>query len=247
MKKKDVNILYSFKLPDGSEESFLLELDRGTLELRGNLPEQLPAWTKLNFHKCPHCPLSPETHPHCPLAANLVKIVHRFDGILSYDRVHVDVTTDERITSQDASAQRAISSLMGLVMATSGCPYTAFMRPMARFHLPMASSEETMYRALSMYLLAQFVLKQEGLPAELEVDGLVKIYQNMQIMNQSILGRIRAITGTDSSVNAVIVLDVYAKTLELVVKRALEQLRYLFEPYRQAAVGKLANGEDPGT
>jgi hypothetical protein len=235
MNQKNIRITYSFKLPDGTTEDFKLELDAQTLTLLGNVPEKLPSWTKLNFHKCPHCPLDAETDPHCPLAANLASIVDRFNGILSYDRVHVDVTTDERVSSQETSAQRAISSVMGLVMATSGCPYPAFMRPMARFHLPMATSEETMFRASSMYLLAQFFLKQHGHPANLELDGLVKIYADMQLMNQHVLERIRAATDTDSSVNAVIVLDVYAKTLELVVKKALEQLRYLFEPYFEAA------------
>ena len=244
MNPKNIKISYDFKLPDGTEETFRLELDGMTLELRGNAPESLPAWTKLSFHKCQHCPLTTETHPHCPLAANLANIVNRFDGIISYDTVQVVVTTDERVVSQETSAQRAIGSLMGLVMATSGCPYPAFLRPMARFHLPVSNAEETIYRASSMYLLAQYFLRQNGLPAKLELDGLTRIYENMQIMNQYILERIRAATETDSSVNAVIILDVYAKTFELVIKKALEHLRYLFEPYFQEAAKRWAASQE---
>jgi len=36
------------------------------------------------------------------------------------------------------------------------------LKPMVRFHLPFASIEETKYRAISMYLLAQYFLYQQG-------------------------------------------------------------------------------------
>lgn len=228
---KNLAITYFFRLPDGTHEVFKLELDPRTLELVGGRPAELPAWTRLEFHKCPNCPLSEQTDPYCPLATSLVSIVKRFDGILSYDQVHVDVITEERVTSQETSAQRGISSFMGLVMAASGCPRTAFFRPMARFHLPLSSVEETIYRASSMYLLAQYFLRKEGLEADMEMDGLSDIYNNVQTVNYAILNRLRSITETDSSVNAVMVLDIYARTMELVIKQSLERIRYLFDPY----------------
>jgi len=228
---KNLTITYAFRMPDNTHEVFRLELEPRTLELIGGRPKDLPDWTKLEFHKCPHCPLTEKTHSHCPLATSLVNIVTRFDSILSYDQVHVDVITEERVTSQDTTAQRGISALMGLVMATSGCPRTACFKPMARFHLPLASKEETIYRAASMYLLAQYFLKREGHEADLELNGLVKIYDSMQIINRSILQRLRSATEGDSSVNAVIVLDIYAKTVEVVVKQYLERIRYMFDSF----------------
>jgi hypothetical protein len=39
------------------------------------------------------------------------------------------------------------------------------------------------------------------------------------------------VTETDSSVNAIIVLDIYAKTLQVVIKESLERIRYLFDPF----------------
>jgi hypothetical protein len=45
-------------------------------------------------------------------------------------------------------------------VATSGCRYTAYFKPMARFHLPFANEEETAYRAISMYLLSQRFLNE---------------------------------------------------------------------------------------
>ena len=180
----NLEIQYCFTLPDGSQEQFNLHLDPGNLELVSNKPAKLPPWTNLDFQQCSHCPLTVDTHPHCPLAANLVSIVRPFDRILSCDEVHVEVTSEERLSSQDTTAQIGISSVMGLVIATSGCPHAAFFRPMARFHLPLAGKEETIYRATSMYLLAQYFLKQIGKNADIELEGLTRIYHNIHIVNQ---------------------------------------------------------------
>jgi len=228
---KDFTVSYNFKFPDGSDESFHLRLHPETLELQGNTPATAPEWTKLDFHQCPNCPLRVEQDSECPLALRLVNLVQRFDGVLSHDRVDLEVITEERTITQKTTAQRGIGSLMGLVIAASGCPHTAFLRPMARFHLPLASNEETVYRATSMYLLAQYFVKKEGAPADLELDGLTRIYDNLQIINVAVAERLRAATTTDSSVNAIVVLDVYAKTVEMVIGGSLERIRYLFAPY----------------
>jgi len=234
---KEFTIHYNFKFPDGSEEGFQLRLDPETLEVIGDIPDPTPAWTKLDFHQCPNCPLHVEAHPECPLALRLVSLVQRFDGVLSHDRVDLEVITEERTITQKTTAQRGIGSLMGVVIAASGCPHTAFLRPMARFHLPLASNEETVYRATSMYLLAQYFAKKEGARADLELDGLSRIYDNLQVINVAIAERLRAATTTDSSVNAIVVLDVYAKTVEMVIGRSLERIRYLFAPYFQSPPG----------
>ncbi|CAN2042370.1 conserved hypothetical protein [Candidatus Magnetomoraceae bacterium gMMP-15] len=226
-----ITITYRLILPNGSKEVFDLKLDTEHLTLQTNNIKSLPSWTKLDFHQCPNCPLKIKIHPHCPLAIHLVNIVTRFDSLLSYDKIHIDVITNERLISQDTTAQKGISSLMGLIMATSGCPHTAFFKPMARFHLPLASEEETIYRATSTYLLAQYFLKKSGKNVDFELEGLTKIYNNMQIVNISIAERLRAATETDSTVNAVILLDMYAKTLPLVIEESLEEIQYLFETF----------------
>ncbi len=55
----------------------------------------------------------------------------------------------------ETTAQQAMSSVLGLIMATAGCPWTDRLRPMARFHLPFASDAETLYRSISMFLLSR--------------------------------------------------------------------------------------------
>jgi hypothetical protein len=224
-------IEYCFKFPDNSSEEFKLALNPLNLELTGNIPQSLPEWTKLNFHQCPHCPLDVSTDPYCPLAANIVNIVLKFNGLISYDKIWVDVITQERQITQYTTAQKAISSMMGLVIATCGCPHTAFFKAMGRFHLPLSSNEETLFRATSMYLLAQYFLTMEGRPARLELEGLTKIYRNMQIVNVAIANRLRSTSISDSSINAIVILDNFAKSLPHAIEKSLKDLRHLFLPF----------------
>jgi hypothetical protein len=233
-----MTIRYYFTLPEGVREVFNLQLDAQGLELVGTMPEAMPSWTKLDFHQCPNCPLTPDTHPHCPLAAHLVDIVERFEGLVSYSEIQVDVMTAERFVTQETTVQRGMSSLMGLVMATSGCPHMAFFKPMARFHLPFASAEETVYRATSMYLLAQYFLHKEGHHADLALTGLREIYNNIEVVNVSVAKRLRTATEADSAINAIILLDIYTKAIPVVIEESLEDIRYLFAPFFREAVKK---------
>jgi len=224
-------IRYCFRMPDNSHEDFKFELNALNLELKGNIPERLPAWTKLDFHQCPNCPLDVFTHPYCPLAANIVNVVQRFDGVFSYDKIRVDVITEKRRITQHTTAQIGISSMMGLVIATCGCPHTAFFKPMAWFHLPLASEEETIFRATSFYMLVQYYFKKEGRITDYEFEGLARIYHDMQIVNVAIAKRLRESTINDSSVNALVILDSYAQILPLAIEESLEEIRYLFSPF----------------
>lgn len=224
-------IEYRFRLPSDEEELFRIELDSESLRMVGGLPDECPQWTELDFHQCPNCPLDSSVHKHCPLALRLVNIISRFDHVLSYEEIQLDVYTEERHISQRASAQRGLSSLIGLVSATSGCPHTEFFKPMARFHLPLASRIDTVYRAASMYLLAQFFLRTDERPADLELEGLKKVYREIEIVNISLAERLRAAGGTDSPVNAIVILDTFAKALPLALQDSLKEIRSFFSPY----------------
>ncbi|MFP4477739.1 MAG: DUF6901 family protein [Desulfatibacillaceae bacterium] len=226
-----IRILYRFRFEDGRVQELDLRMDPERIELVENRPEPVPKWCELGFHQCPHCPLSTKKRRYCPLALNLVNVVSCFDGVMSHNQTELEVCTAERFTSQKTTVQRGVSSLMGLVMATSGCPHAAFFKPMARFHLPLSSEDETIYRAASMYLLAQFFLNRETRHMDMKLRGLSKIYHNMEIVNTTMAQRLRAATQTDSAVNALVLLDLYAKTLPFVIEESLEKIRYLFEPF----------------
>ena len=188
--------------------------------------DNLPDWTRLDF--C-HCPLSIASHTHCPLAVNLVNIIHQLDTLSSYHKLHVKVIMENRTISQDTTVQKALGSLMGLVIATCGCPHTTFFKPMARFHLPLADEEETISRVTSMYLLGQYFMQKEGKPASFHFDGLMQIYENMHLVNKETAKRLRVASKTDSAVNAIILLDMFTYILPMSIDSQLQEIRHLFD------------------
>ena len=224
-------IRYIFRLEDGKEEKFDLYFDNFTLKHSKASSRPVPNWADLQYFQCAHCPLQPKKSPHCPAALALVGVVSSFDGILSYDPVHLTVETEERIMTQSTSAQRAIGSLMGLLLALSGCPHTAFLRPMARFHLPLSDTVETLYRVTSMYLLGQYFVVGAGGRPDLELTGLVQNYEQLQRVNFGLADRLREATRTDSSINAIVCLDVFTRTVPLAIAEFLEEIRPLFSDH----------------
>lgn len=224
-------IEYRISAKEADPLYFRIVLHPETLERLDVSEGEPPHWTALEHNKCANCPLNPRLHPTCPLALRLVPLAQAFDQTLSYDELTVEVAMTERTITQETTAQRALSSLMGLVMATSGCPHLVFFRPMARFHLPLASEPETVYRAVSSWLMAQFFNQLEGRPATFDLAGLNGIYDEVQVVNTAIAGRLREATQGDSSVNAVIILDMLAKSLPYVFGDSLALLRPWFTPY----------------
>jgi hypothetical protein len=226
-----IKFQYIFQFPDDRQEIFDLHLDSESLDLIGDTSNELPSWTNLDFRQCPNCQLTIQTHPNCPVAVHLVQLISACKNVLSYDVLHVDIISPERIVSKTTPAQKGMSSLMGLIMATSGCPHMSFLKPMARFHLPLATAEETIYRATSMYLLAQYFIRKQGRDADLELEGLAKIYYNIELINKAMADRLKAITDKDTAVNALILLDIFAMTLPFAIDESLEEVRHLFTPY----------------
>jgi hypothetical protein len=226
-----VDIEYKFKLDGIPLVSFEIHLDNQTGKIVTPSSHNLPEWTRLGFEQCPNCPLDTADTEHCPAAVSIVEVVRSFNGLASYDLIEVEVITPERRLVQETAVQSGISSLMGLLIASSGCPRSAYFRPMARFHLPLSEPVETIYRVTTMYLLAQYYRKKENRVLDQALEGLTEIYRNMQIMNNALAERIRTASKTDSSVNALVMLDMHAKTAYYVIDDFLDELRPLFAAY----------------
>ncbi len=236
----EFEIQYRFQLDDGQEEIFQFILDPVKLETDLPFCGELPEWTRLEFNQCVNCPLELTPDARCPAAVNMIGLVSRFAELLSHDRTSVAVSTSERTIRTETSIQRGICSLMGLLMATSRCPLTRFFKPMARFHLPFASTEETIWRATSTYLLAQYFKQQEGGDPDLHFEGLCSIYKNIQMVNISFAKRLREACNNDSMVNAIILLDMFAQSMPSTIDESPDEIRHLFVPYLAAPRGPKA-------
>ena len=121
----------------------------------------------------------------------MANAVEPLQALVSFDTVAVTVVQAGRSVQVETTAQQALSSVLGLVMATSGCPWTDHLRPMARFHLPFASEAETVYRSISMFLLAREI--NDGGRAQ-GFAGLQDLYRNLHVVNRDMSRRLGAAT-----------------------------------------------------
>ena len=226
-----IEILYRFTMEDGQQDEFTLRVDPQSLQVINKIEGSLPDWTALDVHQCENCPLNKADSPRCPAAVNMVGVVNRFDALLSYDETKVRVITAERQVYRETTIQRAVCSIMGLQMAASACPLMDFFKPMARFHLPFASTAETIWRATTTYLLYQYFRHIDGASPDVQFDGLSRIYEEVQIVNIAFAKRLRKACRQDSMINAIILLDMFASAMPTSIDESLEQIRHLFEPY----------------
>ena len=223
--------VYRFSTAEGVVESFVVSIDAATLALRYPARSQLPAWTELGHHQCAQCPFANSATLHCPMAEALVDLQDFAGHLDSFKPLEVIVTTPEREIRTTVAAQRAVSSLMGLLIATCACPDVAWLRPMARFHLAMATEEETIYRATSMYMLAQYFRNKRGAAPDLMFEGLTERYRRLHAINIAMAARLRSSVDKDGSVNAVILLDLFAKAMPYSVADSVAELEHLFHSY----------------
>ena len=227
-----VRIEYEFTLRNGVRKQFAVSLQKPGLGLVPPGRGALPAWTALTHHRCPNCPLDPARHPHCPVAANLVDVIESFRDCVSTEEARIVIRHAAREYHRRASVQYGVSSLMGLYMVTSGCPILDKLRPMVQTHLPFATIDETTYRVVSMYLLAQYFLHQRGRRMDWKLDLLVRLCEDINQVNQAFVGRIQSIRPRDASLNAIVNLDCFPTLTAFSITRdSLKGLEALFGAY----------------
>jgi len=223
---------YKFIFKNGTEKEFNIELDSVNLNLIRTGNKICPEWTKLNCFKCPNCTLDERQYEFCPIAVNMIDIIDYFGNFVSYEPVEVIVTAPERKYIKKVTLQHGVSSLIGIYMVTSGCPILEKLKPMVRFHLPFATIEETKYRAISMYLLAQYCINQHGEKPDWDLYKLADAYENIRTVNESFCKRLRTIESKDVNLNALVVLDIFADSVNMSIdRRMVDDLDYLFKGY----------------
>ncbi|MCG2582319.1 MAG: hypothetical protein KA296_15725 [Marinobacter sp.] len=200
------NVRYRFEFGDGSEWRCEVAMDSEYQESSAELPE----WTRLGFCQCSHCPLSTAEVRYCPYAVALLGPAKATADRPSHEPVSVSVNVRDREVRAETTLQRAMGSLLGLIGPFSGCPVTAILRPMARYHLPLSSPEETVVRAFSTYLLGQYLRDQHNENADWSMQGLRRIYADLRQLNLGMSQRLRASQKEDAGVNSFVLLDLLA-------------------------------------
>jgi hypothetical protein len=223
-------LVFTFK--NGEEKEFKIRLDKKTLRLIE--PEDRPPspWAALENFKCPNCPLDESQYEFCPTATNIIELIDYFKNRESIEEVEVLVETQERKYLKKVPLQTGLSSLLGIYMVTTGCPILEKLKPMVRYHLPFASMEETAYRSVTMYLLAQFFLQRRGIMPDWNLDNLAAIYNDIQIVNNNVCDKLQKIINRDAAANALLKLDYSALYISLRLnENILDEIKSYFNAY----------------
>ncbi len=225
-----ISITYNYTFDGNLKKSFDLALDSTSLALVSTRPATPPAWTELTYHRCENCSLA-EDVIHCPIALNLSGIAGEFKDFFSHQSVYVEVTTAARTYAKATTIEEGLSALVGIIMTTSGCPVMEPLKPMVRFHLPFATLEETYFRMISTWLMAQFFLLRKGETPDFSLAGIEKLYANVMEVNRCIADRLRNNADKDANLNALVSLDYFAAMAPLVIEDVLKQLEPNFSGY----------------
>ena len=225
-----MEITYNYTFDGNLKRSFTLALDPDSLALKAILPADPPAWTELTYHRCENCSLE-DAARYCPVALNLSTIVGEFKDFFSHQSAYVEVTTAARTYAKATTIEEGLSALVGIIMTTSGCPVMEPLKPMVRFHLPFATLEETYYRMISTWLMAQFFKLRRGDAPQLSLAGIEKVYASVTEVNRCIADRLRNNADKDANLNALVNLNFFAAMAPMAIEDVLEQLEPNFSGY----------------
>lgn len=241
-----LTIGYHFAFPDGESTAFVLELERSDLRLRPATVAPPPEWTALAHQQCRICPLTPAESPCCPIALNLADVVARFAQRFSYQGVAVTVTTAERSYFKETTLQEGLSSLLGIVMVTSGCRPMERLKPLVRFHLPFASLEETTFRTIALHLITQLLRREQGLAADFGLSGLAAIYAEVAEVNNRFAKRLLTAAQKDANLNALVNLHCFTTLVPASAAELLRDLEGSFAALLAPAPSAAAAGGEEG-
>jgi hypothetical protein len=221
-------IHYCFQIKSGKTLHFDINPERVYSPEEDKKPHA--DWTVLGFKQCTNCPLSKDQFRHCPVAVDLQNIISDFSAIVSFETATVVVSTPNREIRKECDVQTGLNSMMGLVMATSGCPILAHLKNLANFHLPFSTYEDTLFRTVGGYLIKQYFINKRGGKPDLELKGLDQFYRDLGTVNSCFVERINAAVKEDASANAVVLYWSISSIVNASLDDQLNNEKKLFAP-----------------
>ena len=228
-----IRFRYRFRFDDGEEQVIRIALDAKTLaRLEPALPGN-PEPSMMGFCQSASCPRRNSEQPTCPAVVGLDDVMKVFASHQVKEEVEVSIETDARTYAKRTTLQQGLTSLLGIFMVTSGCAVMSKLKPMVRFHLPFATLEETQYRVISMYLLAQYFVARQGGRPDWKLQDLVAMYKDLQSVNEYFVKRMtQQKKHEDPGINALVLLQAFSYAIAFAVdKDMLEEIELLFKAY----------------
>ena len=215
-------IEYRITLDDQHQLNYRIELER---HYDPQAAAAAPRWTRLEHNRCSNCPLDRERYSHCPAAVDLHGVIEDFRNLPAFRKAGICVRTPEREYIKQAGLEEGLRALIGLIMASSACPLLAPLRPMAMQHLPFASNQEFVLRVVPLYLMRQYFNFREGRHADWELKGLVRLFQQLQLVNQAFWQRIHDTCVSDSNLKAFLTFFSLSSSISYSLETQLQKIR----------------------
>jgi len=228
MSESLISISYLFDFENNNVKTFEALLNSSTLSLVLPQSYEIPPWA--NAFRCSQCPRETANSHCCSICINISHLIEEFKTFDSVTPCTISVRTKERNYSLKSDVQRGLSSLLGLYMATSDCPFLGFLRPMARFHLPFASTEETIFRSTGSYLIGQYFKAKKSNQADFELSQLPATYSKVSKINHDIIRHLRKNYYThDAYANSLVILDNFAQMISAFLPEELDEFASFYE------------------
>lgn len=224
--------IYEINFENGNRYRREMVIDRidGKLIEEESIPDELKEFALLDFCKCEHCPYSSNDFKYCPVFQNIANVISEFKNNDPHEIIEAKVFIENKTVVMKGELQVALTSLIGLLMASSECEYFDFLKPMVKTHQPFSSYEETLIRVVSLYFLDRFL---RGHTLDWDIKELKKEYQSLEKVNAGILARIKSIRGgVEVEREAVLILDSFIKNFSWEYELNLDDVKEFFQKGR---------------
>lgn len=226
---KPFRVIYEFNFPGGEKKLFSMDFNHETHEIIVKRSyRDIPDWASLEYKKCPKCPLDSETIAFCPVAFNISGLMKTFGPMVSTEKCFVRCVTYQRSYSKMTDVMTGLTSALSLVTLSSPCPYLLPLRPMARFHMPFFTPEESLARTISFYLLSQYFVNKRGDAPDWELEKLNKAFEFLKMVQEGMMNRTKGAFKGDACVNALHSFHVMIEFISFEIDSAIECLESFF-------------------
>lgn len=124
-------------------------------------------------------------------------MIESLQETLTIRDVNIVVEAAERNYVKTTSLADGLSSLIGLAVATSGCPVFGRIKPLIAQHLPFESSPEMTYRSLGMYLLYQKFSPKNKEHPDWNLAGFGSFFEGIDTACRAFLTRLKEIPSAE--------------------------------------------------
>lgn len=226
---KPFRIIYEFNFAGGIKKAFTMDFDPETHEFIARRNSgYISDWARLEYKKCPECPLDAERIAFCPVAFNISGILNFFSPMTSTERCFVRCITYQRTYSKTTDSMSALSSALAPIIFSSPCPFLVHVRPLARFHLPFFTPEESLVRSISFYLLSQYFVSRKKKKPDWDLAGLNLLFDKLKMVQSGMMRRSKNIFEGDACINAIHSFHVMLEFVAFEIDSAVECLESSF-------------------